>query len=108
MFSGSEAGSCLRLIDVCITQIKAQGPSGTCNESEEEVEKKYQHPTPNPKRGVVVWWISSPDAASHTYRGASLIRNCFLLTGYGVRLPRSPRLQGYLARKKLLPPRTMQ
>ena len=32
----TEAGSCLRLIDFCITQLKAQGPSRTCNESEEE------------------------------------------------------------------------
>jgi len=36
MCSGSEAGSYLRLIDSCITQIKAQGPSRTCNESKEE------------------------------------------------------------------------
>ena len=36
MCSGSEAGSYLRLIDSCITQLKAQGPSGTCNESKEE------------------------------------------------------------------------
>ena len=34
--SGSEAGSYLRLIDLCITQLKAQGPSRTCNESKEE------------------------------------------------------------------------
>ena len=33
---GSEAGSYLRLIDSCITQLKAQGPSGNCNESKEE------------------------------------------------------------------------
>ena len=33
------AGSYLRLIDVCITQLKAQGPSRTCNESEEEEEE---------------------------------------------------------------------
>ena len=26
----------LRLIDICITQLKAQGPSRTCNESKEE------------------------------------------------------------------------
>ena len=32
----SEAGSYLRLIDSCITQLKAQGPSRTCNESKEE------------------------------------------------------------------------
>ena len=30
--------SYLRLIDSCITQIKAQGPSGTVNESKEEEE----------------------------------------------------------------------
>ena len=33
---GKEAGSYLRLIDSCITQLKAQGPSRTCNESKEE------------------------------------------------------------------------
>ena len=27
----------MRLIDSCITQLKAQGPSRTCNESKEEV-----------------------------------------------------------------------
>jgi len=27
----------LRLIDSCITQVKAQGPSRTCNESKEEI-----------------------------------------------------------------------
>ena len=36
MCSGSEAGSYLRLLDSCITQLKAQGPSRTCNESKEE------------------------------------------------------------------------
>ena len=36
MCSGSEAGSYLRIIDCCITQLEAQGPSRTCNESEEE------------------------------------------------------------------------
>ena len=34
-----EAGSYLRLIDSCITQLKAQGPSRFCNESKEEVKK---------------------------------------------------------------------
>jgi len=33
---GTEAGSYLRLIDSCITQLKAQAPSRTCNESKEE------------------------------------------------------------------------
>jgi len=35
----TEAGSYLRLIDFCITQLKAQGPSRTCNESTEEEEE---------------------------------------------------------------------
>ena len=34
--SGSEAGSHLRLIDSCITQLEAQEPPRTCNESKEE------------------------------------------------------------------------
>jgi len=33
MCSASEAGSYLRLVDSCITQLKAQGPSRTCNET---------------------------------------------------------------------------
>ena len=33
-----EAGSYLRRIDSCITQLKAQGSSRTCNESKEEEE----------------------------------------------------------------------
>ena len=36
MCCGTEAGSYLRLIDSCITQLKAQGPSRTCHESKEE------------------------------------------------------------------------
>ena len=36
MCSGFEAGSYLRLIDSCINQLKAQGPSRICNESKEE------------------------------------------------------------------------
>ena len=35
---GTEAGSYLRLIDSCITQLKAHGPYRTCNESKEEKE----------------------------------------------------------------------
>jgi len=40
----TEAGSYLRLIDFCITQLKAQGPSRTCNESKEEEEKNLGLP----------------------------------------------------------------
>jgi len=36
------AGSYLRFIDICITQLKAQGPSRTCNESKEEEEFAQQ------------------------------------------------------------------
>jgi len=36
------AGSYLRLIDSCITQLKVQGPSKTCDESKEEEEKEGQ------------------------------------------------------------------
>ena len=39
MCCGTEAGSYLRRIDSCITQLKAQGPSRTCNESKEEEEE---------------------------------------------------------------------
>ena len=36
MCCGTEVSSYLRRIDSCITQLKAQGPSRTCNENEEE------------------------------------------------------------------------
>ena len=45
MCCGTEAGSYLRLIDSCITQPKAQGPSRTCNESNEE-EALVRRPQP--------------------------------------------------------------
>ena len=38
----TEASSYSRRIDSCITQIKAQGPSRTCNESKEEEEDYSQ------------------------------------------------------------------
>ena len=41
--SGFEVGSYLRLIDSCVTQLRAQGPSRTCNESKEEEE---EYPVP--------------------------------------------------------------
>jgi len=37
--TGDEAGSYLRLIDCCTTQLKAQGPSRTCHESKKEEEE---------------------------------------------------------------------
>ena len=41
------ATSYLRLIDTCITQLKAQGPSRTCHESKEE-EEEEEVATPHP------------------------------------------------------------
>ena len=38
-----EAGSYLRFIDSCITLLKAQGPTRTCNESKEEEEEEHAH-----------------------------------------------------------------
>jgi len=44
-----EARTCLRLIDSCITQLKAQGPSRTYNESKEEEEETSESiPPPSP------------------------------------------------------------
>ena len=40
MCSGSEAGSYLRRIDSCITQLQAQGFSRICNERKEEKEEE--------------------------------------------------------------------
>jgi len=40
----------LRLIDSCITQLKAQGPSRTCNESKEEEEEE------SPTAATRFWW----------------------------------------------------
>jgi len=42
MCSGSEAGSYLRRIGSRITQLKAQGPFRTCNESKEEEEEEEE------------------------------------------------------------------
>ena len=49
MCSGSED---LRLIDSCITQLKAQGPCRTCDESKEEEEAR-SHPENHLIRMVV-------------------------------------------------------
>ena len=46
--SGSEAGSFLRLIDFCITQLKAQGSFRTCNESKEDEKREPAHPFMRP------------------------------------------------------------
>ena len=40
MCCGNGPGSYLRLVDYCITQLKAQGSSGICNESKEDGEEE--------------------------------------------------------------------
>jgi len=50
--NGTEAGSHLRRIDSCITQLKAQGPSRTCNESKEEEEVINGNPTPETRNPI--------------------------------------------------------
>ena len=42
MCCGNEAGSYLRLVDSCITQLKAQGPARACDESKEEEEEEEE------------------------------------------------------------------
>ena len=49
MCCGTEAGSYLRLIDSGITQLKAQGPSRTCNEEEEAMRLQMGAPRPEVK-----------------------------------------------------------
>jgi len=73
----TKAGSYLRLTDSCITPLKAQGPSRTCDESKGGEEE-----------GVTV--------AGGRQRGASSM------------LRTVARLQGYLADKKTLSPRTLR
>ena len=53
---GIEAGSYLRLIDSCIPQLKAQGPSRTCNESKEEEEaaRRLRH-TPRVSQVITIF-----------------------------------------------------
>jgi len=71
----------LRLIDSCITQRKAQGPSRTCNESKEEEELR----------------VRTDDAAARAGLG-----------GGGGGRGRGSCVQGYLACKKPPPRRTLQ
>ena len=53
---GTEAGLYLRLIDFSITQLKAQGPSRTCNESKEEEEDLVEGFRP-PRQGMSASFI---------------------------------------------------
>jgi len=55
MCCGTEAGSYLRIIDSCITQLKAQGPSRTCNESNEEEEEEEEEEDSGMQHGRCGW-----------------------------------------------------
>ena len=55
-------GSYLRHIDSCITQLKAQGPSRTCNESKEE-EEDTPHPTQRTTKGFLEQPVSEQSIA---------------------------------------------
>ena len=61
----SKAGSYLRLIDSCITQLKDQGPSRTCNESKEEEKEEtcYESAFPSPGRTGAALRVRSLRAA---------------------------------------------
>ena len=48
----------MRLIDSCITQLKARGPRRTCDESkegEEEEEEEEEDPQPQKVSGIQSW-----------------------------------------------------
>ena len=91
MCCGTEAGSYLRLNDSCITQLKAQGPSRTCNESNEEEEEEEEDLS---KQSFLVGQSLS------TYEALKVLHlqyhMPFSFSGSG--------LQGHLAHEKLLTP----
>jgi len=79
----TEAGSYLRLIGSYITQLKAQGPSRTCNESKEE-----------------------ELARQRLLGGAVVLQRGLQLLALDLPPP-TESVQGYLAYKKTHPPRTL-
>jgi len=64
--SGSEACKYLRLIYSCITQLKAQGPSRTGNESKKEEDKKPRNRLELVERA---WFERGRDTSSRALRG---------------------------------------
>jgi hypothetical protein len=70
----AEAGSYLRLIDSCVTQLKAQGPSRTCNESKEEEDDDVGHPESSPYLILIFFHLISTILLIDYYR---------LVNGYG-------------------------
>ena len=76
---GAKAGSDLRLIDSCITQLEAQGPSRTCDESKEEEEEEAELPC-TIRSSVRLWRdfeerkAPEPHLLQQHVHGTSLIR----------------------------------
>jgi len=120
MCSGSEAGSYLRRIGSCITQLKTQEPSRTCHKSKEEEEaSSHSVPMMYSKRHLpdIEQWSRAVAATSsrgglfqwlqrHPAEGSSHARPSH-------RAPPGPPphhfyLQGYLAHRKPHPPRTLK
>jgi hypothetical protein len=74
----TEAGSYLRLVDSCITQLNAEGPSRTCDESKEE-EEVFREGTrdtvlDNPlttKRNTLIWYGLLPESRGLTVLGGT-------------------------------------
>ena len=101
---GSEAGSYLRLIDSCITRLKAQGPSSmTCNESKEakgiQRPKRAGHPAlpaPATAHHPRNWCLTAEQPApaphlAHPEGCAALL--IILVTGPRVSHPRPTEIQ---------------
>jgi len=92
MCSGSEAGSYLRLIDSCISKIKAQGPSRTCNESKEEYREHREvgahrlHDPPLLRGGLVFKAHRLFVSLESNNKEEEVIHPCMVLSGLGFRL----------------------
>ena len=97
----------MRLIDSCVTQLKAQGPSRTCNESKEEEEEAC--------RVVAEVEVAKPQCFTSS-AGGDMERGMERPDRHGERFDnlgsfgdeRYVEIQGYLVHKKLPPARTLQ
>ena len=63
----TEAGSYLRLIDPCITQLEAQGPSRTFNESKEEEAEEEVFFSPNIRARLRLISASASSTSLHSH-----------------------------------------
>ena len=83
MCSGFEAGSYLRLIDSCITQLKAQGPSRTYNESTEGKNPKPYTPNQTLDENEGAWGEKEEGEMPYDWKGEEVlffIRSSLLLS----------------------------